>query len=1170
MRDNVVVNLSTPNGTGVTTAYRRSNTTLTNYSTSSNNNLFYGGVPSASRLIFFDGTNSDQVLATYKTRVNPADGSSVTENPPFLSTTGSSPNFLHIDPSIATQIESGGIPVAGIADDFDGQARNVSTPDIGADEGNFTLADFSGPSITYSPLGPTNSLANRSFTNVTITDPSGVNGTLGTRPRVYYKKSGDANTFVGNTSADNGWKFVEANGATSPFDFTIDYSLLQSPIAASDVIQYFVVAQDLAGTPNVGINSGIFNTAPTSVSLVAANFPLTGTIRQYQIVGAPLNGDYTVGLTLFKQVTGTNLMFQKQVRMVMKEVLEPVAQQPGSGNKSIPDAQPESALQWQKVTREVEETIWVPMVDGKTFDGDLYVKRTDKADLPPQVNAGVYATITAAVNDLNLRGVSGPVRFLLLDGSYPTETFPITVNVTAVDVPSVSAPVTIKPNTGVVSSVTGASAGSAIFKIFNTNYITIDGSNTVSGTTRDLSIENTSATTPNVVWFGSSGTTPITNGTLKNCNVRNGVNTSSAVVISDGTTAGSAGFFNTMEVRNNRIEKAFVGVFSTGGTTPQGGANLTYADNELNTAGANAIRDVGLYMQGVNGATVSGNTVGNFEAAIAENDAGIWLATGTINGTVSGNTLSSINYTGTAANAPVGINLTPVVVASNNLVRQNNVSNMLSGGSSSAPLIAGISVTGASGGITIEKNNVQNIGDNNTATWPAVGINVNGGDNITVRNNFINRIFNDQTAGTGAFTPQFGVSGIRVNAGIGHKVYFNSVHLHGAMAGTVSTNLVSALAVFATSSTGCDIRDNILSNQMTGGNASGTRFVAINLPSGGTSAMNLTLNSNAYFEGTSPQARMAVVGITFGSGDFSAANFNPGATTPATNFRSYSSTLSAGGTNDNASIGTSTAPPFTSNTDLHILTNTLSPVSNAGVTIAGVLDDIDGDLRNNPPDIGADEFTIYTLTTNVVGSGSINVAPLQSAYAAGSNVTLTAIPADACQQFVGWSGDASGNTNPLTVVMNSNLNITATFQTITYQITASAGPGGSIAPPGVTNVTCGGNQTYTITADPATRSRTCWLTACQSARSARTRSPAWRGTTRSTRASARSCTRSPPPRARWLDRAAGRDERGMRHESDLHDHARSLLRHRRRAGGRRVGWRGRHVHVHRRGGEPYD
>ena len=97
-------------------------------------------------------------------------------------------------------------------------------------------------------------------------------------------------------------------------------------------------------------------------------------------------------------------------------------------------------------------------------------------------------------------------------------------------------------------------------------------------------------------------------------------------------------------------------------------------------------------------------------------------------------------------------------------------------------------------------------------------------------------------------------------------------------------------------------------------------------------------------------------------------------------------------------------PQYVGNTDLHIRQDVVSPVSNAGTTIAGITDDYDGDLRGAIPDIGADEFIIYLLTTSVVGSGSITVAPSQAAYAPGTSVTLTAIPADACWEFTGWSG----------------------------------------------------------------------------------------------------------------------------------------------------------------------
>ncbi|MCX6314430.1 MAG: hypothetical protein NTX08_06835, partial [Sphingobacteriales bacterium] len=135
LRNNIFVNNSTANGaTGFTTAYRRTSTTLTTYGATSNNNLFFAGATCSSRLIYYDGTNADQTLTAYKTRVSARDAASVTEDPKFVSTVGSAATFLHINTAIATQIESGAATIAGFTDDFDGDVRNVTTPDIGADE----------------------------------------------------------------------------------------------------------------------------------------------------------------------------------------------------------------------------------------------------------------------------------------------------------------------------------------------------------------------------------------------------------------------------------------------------------------------------------------------------------------------------------------------------------------------------------------------------------------------------------------------------------------------------------------------------------------------------------------------------------------------------------------------------------------------------------------------------------------------------------------------------------------------------------------------------------------------------------------------------------------------------------------------------------------------------
>lgn len=168
LRNNILVNTSVASGSEKTVAFGTTGSpSLATYNAASNNNLFYAGTPGPSNVIYFDGTNSDQTLAAFKTRVSPRDNLSISENPVFISNIGSNPGFLHIDPSVATAISGGASPVAGFTTDFDNETRHASTPDIGADE------------FTSSPgcLQPTNvaiSLVTATSARISFS-PTGVN-----------------------------------------------------------------------------------------------------------------------------------------------------------------------------------------------------------------------------------------------------------------------------------------------------------------------------------------------------------------------------------------------------------------------------------------------------------------------------------------------------------------------------------------------------------------------------------------------------------------------------------------------------------------------------------------------------------------------------------------------------------------------------------------------------------------------------------------------------------------------------------------------------------------------------------------------------------------------------------------------------------------------------------
>ncbi|MCE1165985.1 MAG: hypothetical protein LWX07_11360, partial [Bacteroidetes bacterium] len=141
LRNNILVNLSAHSSGGNTVSFRSNGPNLSTYSPNSNNNCFYAGMPGTNNLIFFDGSNRYQTIASYKllTGLSPRDAASFSENPPFVNTS-STPYDLHLKTGAYTQCESGGTPLDNITEDYDGVSRDFTKPDVGADEGSFTAS----------------------------------------------------------------------------------------------------------------------------------------------------------------------------------------------------------------------------------------------------------------------------------------------------------------------------------------------------------------------------------------------------------------------------------------------------------------------------------------------------------------------------------------------------------------------------------------------------------------------------------------------------------------------------------------------------------------------------------------------------------------------------------------------------------------------------------------------------------------------------------------------------------------------------------------------------------------------------------------------------------------------------------------------------------------------
>jgi len=72
---------------------------------------------------------------------------------------------------------------------------------------------------------------------------------------------------------------------------------------------------------------------------------------------------------------------------------------------------------------------------------------------------------------------------------------------------------------------------------------------------------------------------------------------------------------------------------------------------------------------------------------------------------------------------------------------------------------------------------------------------------------------------------------------------------------------------------------------------------------------------------------------------------------------------------------------------------------------------------------------VYSLTITTGSGGTTNPSPGTHNYDFGEEVPVTAIP-NSGYQFSGWSGDASGTSNPITITMDSDKSITANFSAI--------------------------------------------------------------------------------------------------------------------------------------------
>jgi hypothetical protein len=159
-----------------------------------------------------------------------------------------------------------------------------------------SLNSLAVPTISYTPVACTKTPP--VSISATITDVLGIDSTAGTKPRLYYKKQSENNSYASaNDNSANGWKYVEATNNCSPFHFNFDFSKLTSAIIPSDTIQYFIIAQSLDAVPVVSYSDATLSNTPSSVDLQPASFPASSISNSFRTINA-LTGNITIDTSL--------------------------------------------------------------------------------------------------------------------------------------------------------------------------------------------------------------------------------------------------------------------------------------------------------------------------------------------------------------------------------------------------------------------------------------------------------------------------------------------------------------------------------------------------------------------------------------------------------------------------------------------------------------------------------------------------------------------------------------------------------------------------------------------------------------------------------------------------------------------------------------------------------
>jgi len=530
-----------------------------------------------------------------------------------------------------------------------------------------------------------------------------------------------------------------------------------------------------------------------------------------------------------------------------------------------------------------------------------------------------YPSVGAAIADLNLQGVNGPVLITINAGH--TETAPAggyTLSASGTSVNTIAFQRTGVGSNPLITAYSGGTRtpGTAvqdgIWHFVGCDFITVDGIDL-----QDLNAANPATMEYGFGFFKSNAADGCQNNTIRNCNITlNRINNAAGVgpavdgsrginmvnsLIGSQTTVltvtASSGSHSNNRFYGNTIQNCNIGISLIGYAAP---SPFVFADTN-NDVGGNSI--------------LSGNQILNFGGGAAASPAAGIRTLAQYNLNVSYNTLnnnngSGINHTTTLR----GIYLNTALSA--NVSVLNNTLSLTGGGTNAqVSVIENLSgATASSNSVIIENNLISNCSNSNNINGAFFSIYNNGASASYLSisgNTFTNNVIT--SANGSAFF-------VYNNAAVANLIRFNSNVLSGCTSSASTSGLTYILYNNANTSASFEACSNTYSNNFNRSNSGPTYFIYNSLPTAGnitftnnlisgntysttsgnlfgiqnagTSSGNIDLSNNVYSNNTIYSASGAVfsiynTGTTSGYTEMSNNTFSSGTTSISTSGSYY-------------------------------------------------------------------------------------------------------------------------------------------------------------------------------------------------------------------------------------------------------------------------------------------